>query len=126
MPADLNTRFHHQLSTLLVFAMVAVGVASPAALFFDRPDLAATGLAAFATLLAGVVALNARLYRFFARKAGPLFAFLSIPMHLTYYLYSGVCLLWALLTPRAIPGEEGILSPPDRSASSRRSDIRVT
>lgn len=39
--------------------------------------------------LAGIVALNYRLYSFFARERHPMFALLVLPLHVCYFLYSG-------------------------------------
>ncbi len=60
-------------------------------------------------LVAVVVAFNWPFYRFFARVRHPLFALAVVPLHLFYYLYSGVALglgtamfLWkSRLPPRA-------------------------
>jgi hypothetical protein len=41
-------------------------------------------------LFAAVIILNRDLYLFFYRKRGLRFALLSIPMHLLFYIYSGV------------------------------------
>ena len=49
--------------------------------------------------LAAAVLLNLDLYKFFARNSGLWFAIRAIPLHLAYYLYSGGCLIWVLMTP---------------------------
>jgi len=46
-----------------------------------QPDVAA---------VFGVMALNRELYAFFFRQRGLLFACACIPLHLLYYLYSGL------------------------------------
>jgi GT2 family glycosyltransferase len=46
-----------------------------------------------ALLMAGVVALNTGLYRFFLREREPLFAVAILPLHLFYYVYSGIAFL---------------------------------
>ncbi len=80
-PNDLNVTTGQRLSVALV------GLASLAlvgALF--QGELLAVAVAA----LAGVVVMNHGLYTFFFRQQGFLFACLCIPLHLLYYLYSGV------------------------------------
>lgn len=71
---------------------LAFGVAAAVALL--AAVAAATLLGAwFAVLLAplvAVVALNRRFYAFFARQKGALFALAVVPLHLAYYLYSGL------------------------------------
>jgi GT2 family glycosyltransferase len=44
-------------------------------------------------LLGGIILLNYRLYLFLARERHPLFAAFAIPLHVGYYLYSGVGLV---------------------------------
>lgn len=46
--------------------------------------------AASALWVAGIVGLNRRLYGFYARERGTLFAAAVVPMHILYFLYSGV------------------------------------
>jgi len=70
---------------LLAAVLGAAGVGA-AVVWFE-----AWGLAALAMLLA-IVAINRRFYAFFARERGPVFAALVLPLHLLYYLYSGVAL----------------------------------
>jgi hypothetical protein len=45
--------------------------------------------------LLGVVVINRKLYLFFFRQKGILFAAASILLHLLYYLYSGLSYLYA-------------------------------
>jgi len=40
--------------------------------------------------LAGVLMLNRRLFRFLRRERGLVFALACVPLHLLYYLYSGL------------------------------------
>jgi GT2 family glycosyltransferase len=82
LPSDLNLRASHRASA----ALVALLVLALAALVW-RP-LRALGV--IAACLAGVVLLNLDFYRFFLRLRGPWFAARVLPMHLLYYLYSGV------------------------------------
>ena len=51
-------------------------------------------LALTALALAGVVFLNRKLYAFFGRQHGILFAAACVPLHLLYYLYSGLSYLY--------------------------------
>ena len=45
-----------------------------------------------AACLLGIILINCRFYVFFARKRHPLFAALVVPLHVLYFLYSGVAL----------------------------------
>jgi GT2 family glycosyltransferase len=47
-----------------------------------------------AAALIGVIALNRRLYAFFARQRGLAFAVVCLPLHWLYYLYSGFSYLY--------------------------------
>ena len=51
-------------------------------------------LALSAAALFGVIILNRDLYAFFFRQHGPFFAIACIPLHLLYYLYSGLSYLY--------------------------------
>ena len=80
-PHDLNLQPAQKASVALlglacVFLIVAL--AWPQSL----------ALSAFA--IAGVIFLNRKLYVFFERERGILFAAACVPLHLLYYLYSGV------------------------------------
>jgi hypothetical protein len=86
------------LLTLLALLSAALGVLADAPLILLLPLM--LGLAA-------TVALNFRVYAFFASKRGPLFALTAMPLLFVYYCYSvlafcaGVCLqLWSI-TPRS-------------------------
>ncbi len=68
---------------LAVWTAVAATLLAIAALRFG-----AWALVALIVLL-GIVATNRRLYAFFARERGLVFAGLALPMQLLYYLYSG-------------------------------------
>jgi GT2 family glycosyltransferase len=91
---DLNIRREQRLSAVLVALAVLGLVLAPI-----RPWLA--GVAASALL--GVVALNWRLYRFFARQGGIGFTIVSALLHWFYYLYSGVTYVavWASVRLRS-------------------------
>lgn len=76
-----TSRIRRSLSQL--FAVVLIGLTGSFACY-------AAGLAAAVPLvaLAGEVALNARFYHFLIQVRGPLFAFLAVPLHVSYLLYS--------------------------------------
>jgi glycosyltransferase involved in cell wall biosynthesis len=78
MPNDLNLRVEQR------FCVALVCLAPVLALRFPM-------LAGLAILLA--ILLNLPLYRFFARLRGWPFAIRTVPMHLLYFLYSGLSML---------------------------------
>jgi glycosyltransferase involved in cell wall biosynthesis len=80
-PDDLNLKMGQRASAALV------GVACASVLFAAaRPEFLLLSLLA----ILGVVLLNRKLYAFFFRQQGILFAAACIPLHLLYYLYSGL------------------------------------
>jgi len=50
------------------------------------------GLGLACLLLLAIVAVNRRFYAFFVRERGLWFAVRVVPLHVLYYLYSGVAL----------------------------------
>lgn len=71
------------------------------------------GFALGASLVLALVLINRRFYAFFARARHPLFAFLVLPLHVLYYLYSGLAFglglvrhLWFARARTAAPGVE--------------------
>ena len=105
VPNDLNLKRDQRLSAgLAVLAGLGVALAP------WRPAL----LVGAALGLAGVVALNRRLFSFFFRRRGLVFAAACAPLHVLYYLYSAAsyALVWVAwrvggLGPRAsqpVPG----------------------
>jgi GT2 family glycosyltransferase len=84
-PADLNLRGHQRLSGALV---AMIGGLIPLSVL--RIELLALPVAA----LIGVLALNRDLYAFFFRQRGLFFTSACIPLHLLYYLYSGMSYLY--------------------------------
>jgi glycosyltransferase involved in cell wall biosynthesis len=84
-PDDLNLKGNQRLSGVLVGAASAF---LPLSVF--RIELLALSIAA----LLSVVVLNRGLYAFFFRQHGLLFAGACIPLHLLYYLYSGISYLY--------------------------------
>ena len=80
-PADLNLQPAQKASVALIgmaCAFLVVAVAWP------------QSLALSALAIAGVVLLNRQLYAFFWRTRGLFFAAACVPLHLLYYLYSGL------------------------------------
>lgn len=89
MVSDLNLQISQKVSTILVGLAIMVIVFS-----FYLPVL----LYLIPLLLGAVLVLNYKLFRFFLRLNGFLFTFKSFPIHLLYFLYSGVtfCICWSL------------------------------
>ena len=85
VPDDLNLKRGQRVSVALV--ALATGLLPLGAL---RPEL--LGLSAAALLT--VVGLNRDLFAFFLRERGLRFATACIPLHLLYFLYSGLSYLW--------------------------------
>jgi len=87
-PHDLNLKPGQRLSVVLA------GLAS---LFLLLAPFRTELLQLSAAAVLGVVALNRDLYTFFLRRRGLLFATACIPLHLLYYLYSGLTFLYVSL-----------------------------
>ncbi len=81
--ATLNLRWTEKLNTVLVWAALLLVLIAP----FVR-SLKPVWLAL--AFVAVVIALNARLWLFFARVRNPVFAVLVMPAHLMYYLLNGI------------------------------------
>jgi glycosyltransferase involved in cell wall biosynthesis len=80
-PDDLNLKAGQRASVVLVaFACLFLLLA-----LFRIEMLAFAAAALFA-----VIAVNRKLYLFFCRQRGPLFAAAAIPLHLLYYIYGGL------------------------------------
>jgi glycosyltransferase involved in cell wall biosynthesis len=90
-PNDLNLKWDQRLS----FALVSIALVSFvfAAL---KPQLLLLTLGAFSA----VVVINRRLYGFFARQRGWLFAASCILLHLLYYAYSGFTYVYVAIEYR--------------------------
>ncbi|MGH7835650.1 MAG: glycosyltransferase family 2 protein [Candidatus Binatia bacterium] len=85
VPADLNLKWAQRAS----FVLTALACAF-LALSTIRPGfLAPAGIA-----ILGVFLLNRKLYAFLLRRKGILFAAACVPLHLLYFLYSGVSYLY--------------------------------
>jgi glycosyltransferase involved in cell wall biosynthesis len=84
-PDDLNVKWEQRVCVMLVMLSFLL---LPSGLF--RIEL----LALAGCALAGVLVLNRDLYRFFFRRRGLFFGCTCIPLHLIYYLYSGISYLY--------------------------------
>ena len=80
-PDDLNLKWDQRVSLGLVGVVGLLLLVAPL-----RTEL--LGFAAFA--VAVVVALNRRWFAFLRRERGIAFAFACVPLHLLYYIYSGL------------------------------------
>ena len=89
VPDDLNLKLGQRVSV----ALVALACAFLALAVF-RIELLALSAAA----LLGVVILNRRLYTFFFRQRGLFFSIGCIPLHLLYFLYSGISYLYVWIS----------------------------
>jgi glycosyltransferase involved in cell wall biosynthesis len=89
LPDDLNLRLAQRLSAVMAYLSAAAVLAAPWRLFGLGP-VAWLGLAGI--LLLAVIAVNWRFYAFFTRERGLLFAARVVPLHVLYYLYSGLAL----------------------------------
>ena len=87
-PHDLNLKGGQRLSVILA------GLAS---FFLLLAPLRIELLELSAGALGGVIVLNKDLYTFFFRQRGLFFAIACIPLHLLYYLYSGLTFLYVWL-----------------------------
>jgi glycosyltransferase involved in cell wall biosynthesis len=98
MPNDLNLRIDQRFCVALVCAAPVLAARFPA-------------LACLAISLP--ILLNWALYRFFARRRGWPFAIRTVPMHLLYFLYSGLAMvagiaLYAVQTEPAVRTEHAL------------------
>jgi glycosyltransferase involved in cell wall biosynthesis len=85
IPNDLNTQWSQRLSIALTYIALLLAIPHwPASM----------------VVVALVVAINQRFYRFLVRRRGLFFGVLASPYHLLYFLYSGAafaaaCCIWA-------------------------------
>lgn len=95
-PVDLNLRFSHQLSVIMLYGLLLIaGSALLAGSYFSWLDARAVATVAVA-LCVMVFALNRNLYVFFARRRSWPFAMRALAIHWLYYLYSGAAVAVAL------------------------------
>jgi len=106
--SDLNLRPMQKASVTLM------GLAS---VFLALTVVWPQALTLSALAIAKVVFLNRKLYAFFGRQHGTLFAVACIPLHLLYYLYSGLSYLYAC-------AEFRISKLTKKGASSLRSEVQ--
>ncbi len=103
IPKDLNLKLHHKISSiltaLLVF-MIPLAVLECAVFRSVDGQLPAGVLL---LLVASLLFLNRKLYAFFAKKRGMVFMVRAIPIHLLYYLYSGVSFVFCWVIHRFSP-----------------------
>lgn len=88
LPNDLNLRYSHRFSVVLIFLWVGVFMLLPVI-----PWVAGLLLVVISVILFG---LNLPVYRFFWQRRGLFFALSVIPWHWFYYFYSGVAFLVGL------------------------------
>lgn len=96
VPADLNLRFSHQLSVIMLYGLLLIGGIW---LFWESPISWLDGRAAATVavaLCATLCVLNRNLYMFFARRRSWPFAMRALAIHWLYYLYSGAAVAVAL------------------------------
>ena len=89
LPDDLNLRRAQRICAVLAYLLVA---ALLAAAFRPLGLGAGAWLGVASLLLLAIVAVNRGFYAFFARERGSWFAVRVVPLHVLYYLYSGVAL----------------------------------
>jgi GT2 family glycosyltransferase len=95
-PVDLNLKFSHQLSVVILYALLfIVGTMTVWGSFFLWLDLHEAGIV-IAFLVGILILLNRNLYLFFARRRSWQFAIRALPIHWLYYLYSGAAVAIAL------------------------------
>ena len=97
---DLNLRLSARVSLVAAYGVL---IALAATFVWPLSALVAGGLAVVFLLL------NARLYLFFGRKRGPVFALMTIPWNWFYYIYGGlgfaIGVVRHLLRPRGAAAE---------------------
>jgi GT2 family glycosyltransferase len=85
LPNDLNLKWDQRASFILVLL----------ACVFLALGMFHTGFIALsATAFLGVLVLNRRMYVFFFRQRGLFFALACVPLHILYYLYSGLSYIY--------------------------------
>lgn len=94
LPDDLNLKWDQRVSSGLVGLAVLLVLVAPL-----RAEL--LGLAAIA--VAAVVVLNRRFFAFLQRERGIAFACACVPLHLLYYLYSGLSFAYVWTAAQITP-----------------------
>ncbi len=91
MPKDLNLQMAHKTSSIsvaLMIMMIAILLFGHTK-FYDIPVVPTAGLF-LSILFVNFLILNQELYGFYALRKGLRFMVQVIPLHLLYYLYSGI------------------------------------
>ena len=91
---DLNLSSESQYGTVLTYAMFTCLLAAP----FVGGSLALVLLGVASASLLLVIWLHREFYRFFLEKKGPVFTLGVLPMHLLFFLYSGLCIPLGMLS----------------------------
>jgi GT2 family glycosyltransferase len=91
MPKDLNLQMSHKASSISVALMILVipFLFFGHTKFYDIPIAFTAGLF-LSILFLNFLILNRKLYSFYVQKKGLRFMVQVIPLHLLYYLYSGM------------------------------------
>lgn len=91
MPADLNLRWEHRASVVLVCGLVGLAAAEGLRwTITGDPAPWWAWAAAAASGATGLTALNHAFYRYLAARRGVWFALRALPMHALHYLVSGI------------------------------------
>lgn len=85
IPDELNVRWRERFSVVVAWLLIAMLVAAP-----WRP----VALVPAGACVAWLAVAHLDLYRFLARRGGPLFALAAVPLHWLYLAYCGVAFLW--------------------------------
>ncbi len=99
LPDDLNLRWSHRVSAVLTALLTAalLFLAFGHHNFYGIPARGAAGVATI-LLLIQLLPLDGPFYGFLLRRRGLLFVMRAVPVHMLYYLYSGitfvVCWVW--------------------------------
>ncbi len=101
MPKGLNLQTAHKASSIFVALMILVMpfLFFGHTKFFNIPVAPAAGLF-LSFLFVGYLFLNRKLYNFYARRKGLRFMMQVIPLHILYYLYSGISFVFCWVTYR--------------------------
>ena len=106
LPKDLNLKLSHKISSISVALMILV---IPFLFFghtkFYEIPIAATAGFFLSVLFVNFLILNRELYSFYVHRKGLRFMVQVIPLHLLYYLYSGMSFVVCWISYRfSIPG----------------------
>lgn len=119
-PADLNLRWDQRASVLLAASVVAGCLSGIVAAILGPTRLAMLAAGVGLAGLSGILALNRAFYRLLIARRGSSYLLVGIPLHILYYLYSGV----SFLSGMAIYNFGGMRKSPSFKNSLRGSDNR--